>query len=292
MRKLLVNGFLFSVILVVSFEVFLRMTGLASDVMDRTLTAEKILVFEPGSEGYRTRGMRAEVNARYHINAQGWNSTKDYDEVREGAIAIVGDSYIAGFWNDVDSTVASLLELKIKASQEFFPPSQVHSYGHPGANMHDYRNLIPYLQAKGYSKIYIYVNAKDFLAKKPSFTNISDFKGRQGVQYWYRKSALLKYLNVNLGIQNLVSDSKPGNNSDNLDNKVQEKADIIRNAVRSISSKEIHFFYDDPFFDTLDLSMIKVLHKHQPHDHGFNGHWNVNGNRNAAQALFTDLLAK
>jgi hypothetical protein len=288
MKKLFLTGILFTAVLVAFFEVFLRITGLASDVMDRQLTNDKILVFKPGSEGFRTRGMRAEVNARYHINKQGWNSTKNYDTILEKSIAVVGDSYIAGLWNNVDSTVASLLELKLKADSRSY--TQVHSYGHPGANYRDYLNLIPYLENKGYSKIYIYVNVKDFFAKKPSLTNVSSYSGRQGIQFWYRKSALLKYLNVNLSVQNLLSNNKEKNDKDKTAKKAQENEMMIYNGVKSQSSTVVRFFYDDPFFDTLNLPMVKVIHKRLPYDHGFNGHWNVNGNRNAAEAIFLDLI--
>ena len=284
MRRFLVTLGIFGLLFIVFAELFLQFSGLASDVMDRVLTEDQILVFQPGSEGYRTRGMRAEVNAHYHINQQGWNSSFDYEQIDSQTIAIVGDSYIAGFWNDVDSTVASLLQRKISGA---YPEVQVHSYGHPGANFLDYQNLSLILSDKGYRHIYVFINPKDFSAKKPSFTAVKKHKGRTGIRYWYRKSALLKYLNVNFGLQErLVTRRNSGKKKNkSAQQKGYQKAIA---ALEAFTFENVVFFYEDPFFDTLDLpnDLVKIEHTRQPMDHGFNGHWNVNGNKNAAESIY------
>ena len=283
MRRFIVTLGTFGLIFIVFAEIFLRISGLASDVMDRVINKDQVLVFQPGADGYRTRGMRAEVNAHYHINEQGWNSTLDYKKIDSLTIAIVGDSYIAGFWNDVDSSAAAILQHIINKD---YPKVEVHSYGHPGANFIDYKNLVAILKQKGYQYIYIYINAKDFSAKIPSFTRKMKYEGRTGIRYWYRKSALLKYLNVNLGIKQMLK--LKGNNKEK-NQKAQKKGyEKASEPLKSFSQPRVTFFYEDLFFDTLKTNndLIKIQHTQKPKDHGFNGHWNVNGNRNAAKSIY------
>lgn len=282
MRRFVVQLLLFGAMLVVSAELFLQVSGLASDVMDRELSTDQILVFQPGASGYRTRGMRAEVHAPYQINAQGWNSRIDYDQVDSTTVAVVGDSYIAGFWNTVDSTVAACLQYQIN---ELAPNVEVHSYGHPGANFHDYENLTTYLRNRGYQYIYIYLGPKDFNAKKPAFTNRKKADKRTGIRYWYRKSALLKYINVNLGLQELLV-AKTNRRAAGKKAIASGRAKALER-LEAFPDQEVVFFYQDEFFDTLAApnQLLKVVHTLQPIDHGFNRHWNTNGNKNAALTI-------
>lgn len=283
MTRFLINLGIFGLLFICFAEIFLQVSGLASDVMDRVVNSDQVLVFQPGSDGYRTRGMRAEVNAHYHINKQGWNSSIDYEKIDSQTIAIVGDSYIAGFWNDVDSTVAAILQYAINQD---YPEIKVHSYGHPGANFNDYEYLATLLAQKGYSQIYIYINPKDFRAKKPSFTQAKNHQKRTGIRYWYRKSALLRYLNVNLSIQEMI---KPkGENKQRNKEALEKGYQKASDRLKSFEVPQIVFFYEDPFFDTLQIAndLIKIEHSRQPMDHGFNGHWNVNGNKNAAESIY------
>lgn len=287
MRKFILHLLLFGVLMICAAEIFLQLSGLASDVMDRELTEDQILVFQPDKSGYRTRGMRAEINAHYHINAQGWNSTLDYDQVDSTSIAIVGDSYIAGFWNDVDSTVAACLQQLIS---EVNTGVEVHSYGHPGANFYDYENLTPILRDKGYRYIYIYMGAKDFNGKKPSFTGQTKPDVRTGIRYWYRKSALLRYLNVNFGIKEILASKKSKRKQHHQ--AVEEGKTRALARLNAFSDKTVVFFYEDDFFDEVNIfqPLLKISHVLQPIDHGFNKHWNVNGNKNAATTIFQHWL--
>lgn len=289
MRKFIVSILLFSLLLTAAAEVFLSVSGLASDVIDRKLNEAGILVYQPGAAGNRTRGMRAEVNAAYHINRQGWNSSIDYDQVDENTIAIVGDSYIAGFWNDVDSTVGACLQRMVANVQ---PGIEVHSYGHPGSNFYDYENLTVYLRTLGYQNIYLYVGAKDFSDKKPSFTNQTQPDKRTGIRYWYRKSALLRYLNVNLGIKESLTSRKNQRKDNNAALALGREKTLAR--LHAFPGEDVVIVYQENFFTGLKTrqQLLKVVHHLQPIDHGFNRHWNVNGNKNAARTIFEHWESK
>lgn len=288
MAKLIKHLLLFGILLLLVFEVFLRLTGLASEVMDLKLNEAGMVVYQPYSEGYRTRGMRAEVNAHFHINGQGWNSSFDFDQIDSSTIAIIGDSFIAGFWNDVDSTVAACLQHMIRTSGE---EVQVHNYGHAGSNFIDFENLANHLLTQGYQHIYIYLGKKDFQPKKPSYTNQKRLVKRTGIRYWYPKFAVTRYLNVNAGIGEYFRPQKQ---------KVNEKKEkaLQQSAVQRIDAlakdPAIVFFFDDVFFDEIQPKkmLLKIAHKRKPIDHGFNRHWNVNGNKNAAETIYDHWTKK
>lgn len=291
MQKFLLQLFVFGVVLLVVGEVFLRWSGLASDVVMRQLTVDKMLVFTPNASGFCTRGMRAEVKPLYHINAQGWNSRIDYDQIDSTTIAVVGDSFVAGFWNDVDSTVAACLQGLLREGR---PHVEVHSYGHPGANLRDYENLMPFLKKKGYRHFYIYIDAKDFSDEPPYFTNKTKGDDNGGVNGWLRQSALYRYVNVNLDVNALLTARSTKRARHNL--AVREGKDMAIRRLDAFPDEgvDVVFFYQDDFFDDVQTSkaLLRVTHTLQPINHGFNRHWNTNGNRNAAMSLFEYERAK
>ncbi len=291
MQKFLLQLLVFGIVLLVVGEVFLRWSGLASDVVLRQLTADKVLVFTPNASGFCTRGMRAEVKPPYHINAQGWNSRTDYNRIDSNTIAVVGDSFVAGFWNDVDSTVAACLQGLMR---EAIPNIQVHSYGHPGANFRDYENLIPILKKKGYRHIYIYIDAKDFSEAPPYFTNKTTGDNNGGTNGWLRESALYRYVNVNLDVNALLTARSTKRARHNLAVKEGKEVAIRRLDAFPDEGADVVFFYQDAFFEDIQTSkaLLRVTHTLQPIDHGFNRHWNTNGNRNAATTLFKYEIAK
>lgn len=284
MRRFLVTLGIFGFLFIVFAELFLQFSGLASDVLIREPNYEEsLIVHKPGREGFFTRGARREVYAKYSINKQGFNSIIEYDSIDSSTIALIGDSYIDGVWNDVDSTVAACLSRLIQIN---FPNIQVHSYGYSGANYLDYQNLIGRLREKGYNYIYVFVNVKDFSANRPSFTDGAEYQKVTGVRHWYRKSALLRYLNINLNIKKYFGKPNAAKRRNELARKKgYEKA---ASQIMTFPDKNAVFFYEDPFFDTLDLpnDLVKIEHTRQPMDHGFNGHWNVNGNKNAAESIY------
>lgn len=291
MQKFILQLLIFGVVLLVVGEVFLRWSGLASDVVARQLNADKMLVFTPNASGYCTRGMRAEVQPPYHINAQGWNSRTDYNRIDSNTIAVVGDSFVAGFWNDVDSTVAACLQGLLR---DVSPSIEVHSYGHPGANLRDYENLVPYLKNKGYRHLYVYIDAKDFSDEPPYFTHKTTGDDRGSIHSWLIRSALYRYVNVNLDVSALLTARSTKRARHNLAVKEGKEVAIRRLNAFPDEGLDVVFFYQDAFFEDIKTpsTLLRVTHTLQPIDHGFNRHWNTNGNRNAAMTLFEFEIEK
>jgi len=73
-----------------------------------------LLRYESSQSGtYRIKG---EIEARFNINRQGWNSPSDYSVSREDGrnrIIIIGDSYVEALQVDVTSSVAELLQQEL-----------------------------------------------------------------------------------------------------------------------------------------------------------------------------------
>ena len=97
-----------------------------------------LLRYAPGQEGvYRKRNA---VEARYRINAQGWNAPKDYVAARIGKpcrVVLVGDSYVEAFQVDVDASFAEKLEDALGRER-----AEVYRFGVSGAPLSQYLAML------------------------------------------------------------------------------------------------------------------------------------------------------
>jgi hypothetical protein len=102
---------------------------------------DDVIRYAPNQTGV-TR-IRAEIEAPYAINQQGWNSgIPSYRERRTpdtGRIAIIGDSYVEGFQVPFD---ASLAELTQAGLQGRGCPTEVYRFGLSGAPFSQYLHML------------------------------------------------------------------------------------------------------------------------------------------------------
>lgn len=140
-----------------------------------------LIGFEPNQEGRWIKGGRGEIlNARYHINAQGWNARQDYSEEKAAGvvrIAVIGDSYVEALSLDYDKNFAPILEDALNA--EHPNTVQVYSFGQSGAPLSQYLHLMRYTQAVYQPDIFIInIVSNDFdesyadLVRKPEFLQV------------------------------------------------------------------------------------------------------------------------
>ncbi|UCG52791.1 MAG: hypothetical protein JSW58_04355 [Candidatus Latescibacterota bacterium] len=186
-------------------------------------TEEKLFKFCPnGGEGVATFGKFAQQRGRWRVNNSGWNSPVDYSaEKDKPRIAVIGDSYIEAFHVDTDKSYPSLLRSELGGRYD------VYSFGISGAALSEYLNLSRYVNRNFDPDVLIFnVRYNDFLESiyevnpvdthmmmlsitdgsvtetvpRPnySFTEFS-FKKRL-----LRKSAIVRYLTLNLKLQQAV----------------------------------------------------------------------------------------
>lgn len=109
------------VILIVFFELVVFRFVLVAPDMPRVTFADDVVRYLPNQSG--TYRVQNEITARYHINANGWNSRHDVYPVARSdryRIALIGDSHVAALRVDVDQSVAERLEDRLGASYEVF----------------------------------------------------------------------------------------------------------------------------------------------------------------------------
>lgn len=270
-------------------EVLIRIFSMAGHTMEeRSVNGDRLFV--PGTSGKYVRGGLKEIDSYYEINRQGWNSVRDYERDSSSnirKIAIVGDSYIEGLVTDVRKSIGRIMEAALDSQYV------IHEFGRSGGNLADYLLLYEKYNLDKYDYVFIRFSYDDIYKGRPAFVNQGGLIPKETLaRKTYNASALLRYLNINHGlgqkIFNLISRNKQEKGK-------KSNVDLVRLAGLSAEMKSTFgnntvIFYDSSDFDSslakrLDFPSVAVSHELQPIDHGFDGHWNLNGRTNVAKTL-------
>src|SRR4029079_3184572 len=86
--------------------------------------------------------------ARYTINHEGWNSTKEYVSVKNNKkrIAVIGDSFVDALQVNVDRCFAELLEQELNQRKQ--QPVEVYRFGFGNSGLSQYLNVLRYVKQK------------------------------------------------------------------------------------------------------------------------------------------------
>jgi GDSL-like Lipase/Acylhydrolase len=129
------------------------------------------------STGVWRLGFPERYAARYKINHEGWNSTKEYTSAKSGKkrIAVIGDSFVDALQVNVDQCFAELLEADL--NQDHIPEVEVYRFGFGNASMSQYLQVLRYVAKKFDPDIVIVsIQANDFLTSiLPSANEDGDF---------------------------------------------------------------------------------------------------------------------
>jgi hypothetical protein len=102
-------------------------------------------------------GALGEIKAKYHINANRWNATRDYNEPRDPVntrIAVIGDSYIEAFQVPPAAAMPAMLEKGLMRRYER-DNLEVYSFGISGASLSHYLAIMRYVRRKFQPDLYI-----------------------------------------------------------------------------------------------------------------------------------------
>lgn len=137
-----------------AMEIVLRVTHLATDIPwsegDRMLGFKYV----PNQTGTWVVGRFGDDKAHYHINSDGWNATRDYNEQRNpgtSRIAVIGDSYIEALNVPPEAAVAALLEKRLSPISNV----EVYPFGVSGAALSHYLAIMRYVRARFSPDLYI-----------------------------------------------------------------------------------------------------------------------------------------
>lgn len=283
------------VLTIVLFEITLRLLGLVTDIPSaQTINGNKL--FKPFQTGRYVRGGLKEVESRFVINNQGWNSNVDYKELDTSFtnIAIIGDSYIEGFHVTPDSSIGRLIEYNDSDLKVF-------EYGHSGGNSNDYSILLDSLSQLDFDYFFILLATGDLMENRTSFMNRKAVNDLSFTRKLYESSAILRYLNVqhkmNRNSSEIFKTKKDKSHSINSDS-------IANNRLISfvegylLNDNRVVVMYEKEKLSKEQEALIPlnqqlmINHIFQPTNFGFDTHWNLNGRKNVANTISSFIAAQ
>lgn len=313
MAKFIQYIVLLFVVYLMSLELTTRVFQLSSHTLpEYNLNGNRLT--KPDSEGFWTSGGMREVRGHYKINAQGFNSTKDYSVLVEDkiCIAIIGDSYIEGYHVDVEQSIGRIIEKEMNNNV------LVHEYGKSAGNIVDF-SLVFNNWVKGkYDYTFVLLNDEDIKETTPVFMGRGeDIPQKSLIRKVYNELSFFRYLNINHKLSLKVRDffSFSASSQDNLPVSTKSKLEEPLEELKGTTKPKIRFdninyealqsfdstttiVYETGRLNTTsllqrpELSLLQINHTYTPIDFGFDSHWNHNGRRNFALTLKTFIEEK
>ena len=127
----------------VALELGVRVLLPVADIPDAVFHPTLGNHYAAHQQGTFARGARAEVRAPYRINGQGWRSPHEFGARRPGThrVAVIGDSFVEAlqvpYAQSFPARVEEWAQREIPSS-----PHEVFAYGHSGASLAQYLNVL------------------------------------------------------------------------------------------------------------------------------------------------------
>ena len=157
MKSFILNLLLFTFVLLVGLELIFRTLIPASNIAYKALdpTYQILLHDTSGTrDGQSTTGRLLMQKVQWHINNCGWRSNKDYlppSPARKPVIALIGDSYIAGFQVNYQDHLATRLEKLLGNRYD------VYNLGSGGVPASQYMYVAKYAHERFAPDLYIFL---------------------------------------------------------------------------------------------------------------------------------------
>lgn len=151
------RGAVFAVFFVLVAEVFFRAVIPASHPPFQTYDAQYGILRQEGSparSGQFTVGRLARERTLWRVNDAGWNNTREYvgrTARNRPCIAVIGNSFVEGFYADVDSGLTSALE------RQLAPDVVVYNFGKSGVSAAQMLRVAQYAEAEFAPETYVFV---------------------------------------------------------------------------------------------------------------------------------------
>lgn len=275
-------------------EIFLRVTHLATEVAWVEGDPQLGFKFIPNQAGTFVVGKFGQEKAHFHINSDGWNSTRDYRESRDHSaavrIAIIGDSYVEALNVQPTNAVGAVLEKALSYTSEV----EVYSFGISGASLSHYLAIMRYVHSRFLPDLYIINIVHNDFDESLATGDRAMFHGlrRAGSSYeevpptiyqpsWFRRivgnSAMVRYMTINLKVRfelkdigrinDLLAEPQRHRFTANIDTaKIDRKE--TKDLVNYLSKKYLHEAGNDPqklvlVVDTPRQPIYEGIHPHR-----------------------------
>lgn len=248
-------------------EIFARFFLHASDAPDIYFDTNLGNIFFPNQKGIYVKKDNPPIMAEYRINNVGWNSPHDYRENKASdvyRIAVVGDSFIEALQINYNKSYPYLLERILNEKKWNNKKVEVYTFGHSGANLNHYFHIAELVDQK-YNPDLIIVNivTNDFKESLYEYNRKDNWSlqlvngnfieepphkvSNLFIKRVVRKSALVRYLTVNLDLINTSlllnklfyadtrQDGKPNTNLEKLFSMDEFLQKIVENVLTRFS---------------------------------------------------------
>tara|TARA_B100000315_G_scaffold196233_1_gene187321 strand:+ start:43 stop:996 length:954 start_codon:yes stop_codon:yes gene_type:complete len=307
MIKLIIRVTAFFVFTLLIFEIYIRIFHLYDDVPKVRLDSNKLLVYKPNQNGSYNFGNRKEVDSKYLINSAGFNSAVEYDfSTNTPKIALIGDSYIEGFHQDVNNSIGRMIN-RLSDYQCF-------EYGLSSWTLNDYLNLISSDSTlfNQFEYIFINLNPSDLQFSLYNYWNSEVSKLKVDKQnsfiykYIYSNVKLLSSANQmgifnNLGKKIKILSTNNQLESNNNDLQLKNFYEILNYFGIPINNKKLIFIfnsnlkYQESFlnhikqgYNFIDLSISFNQSADLPYFR-FDHHWNNKGRMLVAKEILNKI---
>ncbi len=136
MKKFILKSALYIFVILLLLECIVRVLHLYTEDPPRFIDDYGVEIRVPDNSGYAVTGNRNQNFSEFHINKAGFNSHREFEPNREKyEVALVGDSFIEGFHEDYDSSIAIRIEEKVK-------DIEVYKYGYAGYDLANQMHLV------------------------------------------------------------------------------------------------------------------------------------------------------
>lgn len=171
MKNFILRLFIFSILALVSVEIYIRINHLTIDIPQRTINDKGIQAYKPNQTGYWFKGAHT-----WQINEEGWPGK--LPQSMSHLITLIGDSHIENFMNPNDCNLGTILnnnELKYNFLEA----------GRSGATFIEYLEMSKYLYSKYNPELqFVFVKESDFSeslihkGRKQDVTQVNLKKGK------------------------------------------------------------------------------------------------------------------
>tara|TARA_R110002049_G_scaffold293219_2_gene478097 strand:+ start:4224 stop:5177 length:954 start_codon:yes stop_codon:yes gene_type:complete len=137
MKRIILKFIVYSIVLLVSLELLVRVFHLHNERPERYADEYGVEKWVPNQTGYSVTGNRKQNVGEYRINDFGFNSVySKYQPSKDSIeIAIIGDSFIEGFHQDYTNSISRKVEKKLLNIKVF-------EFGYAGYNLAEELNLM------------------------------------------------------------------------------------------------------------------------------------------------------
>lgn len=301
MKKVIFKSILYLIFIIISLEIIVRIFHLHTEDPPRFIDKFQVEKRVSGHQGHTVTGNRKQNSTAYRINKSGYNSFREFTPSEDKyEIAIVGDSFIEGFHQDYNNSIAKKIETQIENVE-------VYQYGYAGYDLANQMHLINAYKDKFelIDIIVIYLNYKNDLDRDQYKPDKWRVKSLSSPMFKLRNRIKILYYSSSVGIIDPIIEfikGSPRSKDVELDNTFERDVEHLSNFKNLVklygydkqktvllidsrkTSKSFLKYCDNNGFKYIDFTS-EFDNSKQPTTLIYDKHWNNHGRELIAKVI-------